>query len=219
MRCRLTPVEADQRQHRAHAEEPVPPSAGCETYRRFGRRGLAVRTTPLVTIAKMDGVAADCFICRKHASGDALAVGIVYEDDLVFASHVVPSDGAADAYLGYAFAETKRHVAGLGELTDAEASAVGSLVNDVAAALCLSEGAEHVDAHVYGDGVPHLHVHLQARYPETPLEYWPHRTVDGAIAVSLTNWPSAARGDLAAVRALTNRLAAVVQQRRATDGP
>ncbi|MBI2711107.1 MAG: HIT family protein [Actinobacteria bacterium] len=156
----------------------------------------------------------DCFICRKQASGDALGAGVIYEDDLVFASHGVPSNGAADAYLGYAFVETKRHVPGLGELTRDEASAIGELVNDVAAGFRSSEGAEHVYAHVYGDGVPHLHVHLQARYPGTPREYWAARTADRAIAVSLGNWPDAPRGDASTVRALTKRLAAAVELRR-----
>ncbi len=158
---------------------------------------------------------AECFICRKQASRDALGVGVIYEDELVFASHVVPTDGASDAYLGYAFVETKRHVAGLGDLTPEESAAIGSLVNDVAGALRSSEEAEHVYAHVYGDGVPHLHVHLQARYPATPREYLPKRDANGAITVSLTNWPDAPKGDLEAVRALTARLASGVQRRRA----
>ena len=28
----------------------------------------------------------DCLICNKQASGDALGCGVIYEDDLVFAS-------------------------------------------------------------------------------------------------------------------------------------
>src|SRR4051812_47981133 len=136
----------------------------------------------------------DCFICRKHASGDALGCGVIYEDELVFASHAIPGDDGS-AYLGHVFVETRRHVAGLGQLLDAEAAAVGVLVNDVAAALRTSEAGEHVYSHVYGDGVPHLHVHLQARYPDTPRAFWPRR--DGnAIIVALSDWPEAPRGGL-----------------------
>src|SRR5690349_5927251 len=119
----------------------------------------------------------ECFICRKQASGDGLGCGVIYEDDLVFASHAVAGDDGT-VYLGYVFVEVRRHVAGLGLLTEAEASAMGLLINDLAAALRTSEGAEHVYSYVYGDGVPHLHVHLQARYPNTPREFWPRR--DGA---------------------------------------
>lgn len=161
-------------------------------------------------------MSADCFICRKQASGDALGAGVIYEDELVFSSHVVPSGGNADAYLGYAFVETRRHVAGIGELSRDEAAAIGTLVNDLGAALRSSEGAEHVYAHVYGDGVPHLHVHLQARYPATPRDFWPRRLDDGAIATSLTSWPEAPRGDLGTVRELSRRLASAIHLRRMT---
>ena len=112
---------------------------------------------------------ARCFICDKQASGDALGLGVIYEDSLVFASHIAPDDAGA-AYLGHVFVETKRHVARLGDLTDPEAAAVGTLVNDLSWSLLAAAGAEHVYSHVYGDGVPHLHVHLVARYPSAPRE-------------------------------------------------
>ena len=50
--------------------------------------------------------------------------------------------GNPPAYRGWLIVETKRHVAGLGDLTDEEAVAVGQLVNPI----CVSEieGAEHV---------------------------------------------------------------------------
>ena len=146
----------------------------------------------------------DCFICTKQGSGDAFGCGVIYEDELVFASHIVASqDGKA--YLGHVFVETRRHVSGFGQLTDAEAAAVGILANDLAAALQATEGAEHVYSFVYGDAVPHLHVHLQPRYPNTPAQFRPRR--DGnAVVVALADWPDAPRGDVEAIRAVTTRL-------------
>ena len=47
---------------------------------------------------------AECFICTKQASGDALGCGVIYEDDLVFASHIPPAADRA-AYLGHVFVE------------------------------------------------------------------------------------------------------------------
>ncbi len=134
----------------------------------------------------------DCFICNKHASGDAFGCGVVYENAVVYASHIGVDDEGS-AYLGRVFVETRRHVAGLGQLSGDEAAAVGVLVNDLSSAL-RSAGAEHVYAHVYGDGVPHLHVHVVPRYPGTPLEYWASR---------VTEWPDAPRGDLENVRQLS----------------
>jgi diadenosine tetraphosphate (Ap4A) HIT family hydrolase len=141
-----------------------------------------------------------CFVCDKHASGDALGAGVIYEDDLVFSSHGLTAD-STNLYLGWVFVEPKRHVAGLGHMKPAEAAAVGMLVSRLAAALQSSEGAEHVYAHVYGDAAPHLHVHLIPRYPNTPREYWPDK---------LDEWPDAPRGGLPEVQALTHRLAETI---------
>lgn len=72
----------------------------------------------------------DCFVCGKHALGMAVPGGIIYEDDLVYAGHILPPD-PLDVYLGYLMVEPKRHVTGLGELTDGEATALGLLVNNL----------------------------------------------------------------------------------------
>lgn len=134
-----------------------------------------------------------CFICDKQASGDAFGLGVIHDDPLVFASHIAVG-GATDAYLGHLVVETKRHVAGLGLLTDEEAAAVGRLVNDLSAALLSDGGAEHVYSHVYGDGVPHLHVHLVPRYRGAPPEYRTLRTKE---------WPEAPRGGAREARRLS----------------
>jgi histidine triad (HIT) family protein len=163
----------------------------------------------------------DCFICAKHATGDGLGLGVVFEDDLVYASHGVVREGDR-AYLGYLFVETRRHVARLGDLTTAEAAAVGVLVNDLSRVLRTAAGAEHVYSHVYGDGPPHLHVHLQPRYPTTPPEYWPRRVGGGSVGVlnPVTDWPEAPRGGPADARALTTRLSeALGTLRLAERGP
>jgi hypothetical protein len=61
-----------------------------------------------------------CFICEKHRQGESAEGGVVYEDDLVYAGHS-HTLGRPAIYLGYLMAEPKRHVAGLGALTDDEA--------------------------------------------------------------------------------------------------
>ena len=122
-----------------------------------------------------------CFICDKHARGDAAEGGVLYEDDLVSVGHM-HTMGNPTVYRGYLMVETKRHVAGLGELFDDEAAALGRAVNSASRALRTGVGADHVFAFVYGTGVPHLHVHLAPRYPGTPREYWGPR---------IREWPDA----------------------------
>jgi histidine triad (HIT) family protein len=147
---------------------------------------------------------ADCFVCRKHRDrGALLPGGPVAEDDLVVVSHVVTPaalgrDGTT-AYLGHLFVEPVRHAAGLADLSDAEAGAVGRHAARASRALRAVAGAEHVYSAIIGDGVPHLHVHLMPRYPGTPREYWWTR---------LQEWPQAPRGDAAEIEALVARLRA-----------
>jgi diadenosine tetraphosphate (Ap4A) HIT family hydrolase len=152
--------------------------------------------------------ATDCFVCRKHQDRGALMPGgPIADDDLVVVSHVVPPDvlggSGSTAYLGHLFVEPRRHTPGLADLTDEEARAVGWWCTRVSRALRHVVGAEHVYAAVFGDGVPHLHVHLLARLPGTPREYW---------GVHVNQWPEARRGDAAEiellVRALRRHLAA-----------
>jgi histidine triad (HIT) family protein len=124
-----------------------------------------------------------CFICDKHRQGDAAEGGVLYQDALVYAGHI-HTMGQHTAYRGWLVIEPKRHTAALGELTVAEASALGVLVNRLARILKEGTNAEHVYAFVYGDAVKHLHVHLAPRYPDTPREYWGAR---------VNRWPSAPR--------------------------
>jgi histidine triad (HIT) family protein len=137
---------------------------------------------------------AGCFVCRKHRErGSLMPGGPVGEDDLVLVSHLpasVPGPAPAPAYLGHLFVEPRRHAPGLADLSDAEARAVGWWCTRASRALRQAAGAEHVYAQVIGDGVPHLHVHLVARYPGTPREFWWQRVKE---------WPGARLGDEAAI--------------------
>lgn len=138
----------------------------------------------------------DCFVCGKHAQGMAVPGGIIYEDDLVYAGHILPPD-LVDMYLGYLMVEPKRHVAGLGALTDNEAAALGLVVNNLAQALKTIEKAEHIYSFVLGDDVPHLHIHLVPRYPGAPREY---------LGIRASQWPDAPRGGIDEIVAVCDRL-------------
>jgi histidine triad (HIT) family protein len=135
----------------------------------------------------------DCFVCAKHAQNDAAPGGVLFEDELVYAGHAYRPGKQVSAYRGYLVAEPKRHAAGLGDLMDREASALGLLVNRLARALKEVAGAEHVYSFVLGDGPAHLHVVLAPRYAGTPPEYW---------GVRLREWPDAPRVDEEEMRIL-----------------
>lgn len=151
-------------------------------------------TGQCVRVAEVD----ECFICEKHRRGSAVKGGIVYEDELVYAGHVI---GASDrTYLGHLVAEPKRHVVGLDGLSTEEAEALARLVHRLARALRESERARGVSSFVFGDGrVRHLHIHVVPLYPGSPAEY---------RAANVLEWPDAPRGGVDDIRAICNRLRA-----------
>ena len=142
----------------------------------------------------MDGP--DCYICAKHRSADAAQGGVVFADDLVYVGHIHAIDETT-AYRGYLMIEPRRHVPMLGDLSDEEAGRLGQVVNRAAAALRSIEDVEHVYSFVFGDTIPHLHIHLAPRYPGTPPEYWGAR---------LREWPDAPKVDEAGMRELVANL-------------
>jgi diadenosine tetraphosphate (Ap4A) HIT family hydrolase len=99
--------------------------------------------------------------------------------------------------------EPKRHVPGLSDLTDEEASHFGLVQTHLSRALLKASGAEHVYAFVLGHHVPHLHLHLLPRYPDTPREYWWPR---------IDEWPDAPRGGEPEVREIVSRIRAAMEE-------
>lgn len=138
----------------------------------------------------------DCFICNKHAGNIETAGVMIYEDDYIYVGHI--DNNGKPNYLGHIMIDLKRHVPTLAEMTREEAGAFGVMMARVSQALKISEKAEHIYALVSGNFVPHLHMHLTARYPHTPKEYW------GPLEVY--DWEEAPMGDNNDVIELCNRL-------------
>jgi histidine triad (HIT) family protein len=141
-----------------------------------------------------------CFICAKHRDIDCGAPGgALIADEHVVVSHLplgTPAGTAAAAYLGHLLVEPRRHLSELGALNAAEAASFGRLAAAASASLAAA-GAEHVYAAVIGHAVSHLHLHLIARYPGTPREYWWTR---------VDEWPDAPRADSNGIAEFVARL-------------
>jgi diadenosine tetraphosphate (Ap4A) HIT family hydrolase len=142
-------------------------------------------------------VTEECAICRKHSGIGAGAEEPLYADPHVLAFHA-PA-GIVRGYLGYVFVETRRHVRGLADRSDEEGCAEARLVGRLARAL-EAEGAEHVYTFCF-DHLPHHHVHVVARYPGTPREFW---------GPQVDEWDGAPRGDPEEVAAFSARLRAAL---------
>lgn len=144
----------------------------------------------------MTEVARDCLVCRKHRGEGPMPGGPIYQDEMLVVSHVVGGEPER-TYLGYLMIEPRRHVASLADLTDEEAQDLGLMMARASRVLKQTGGADHVYVFVLGHHVPHLHVHLVARYPGAPREYW---------GVHVDEWPEAPRGGEPEIAAVVARL-------------
>lgn len=62
--------------------------------------------------------------------------------------------------LGFSYLEPKRHIPSLAHLNGREAQTFGIVLAQVTHALQEETGCERVYVYIFGDSVPHLHVHL-----------------------------------------------------------
>ncbi len=143
-----------------------------------------------------------CPFCTTYKDLLSAPGGMLYEDDLVYAYHFCQAEGAS--YLGHLLLLPKRHTLGLADLTEAEGQAVGLGVARLSKALKACTGADKIYAEAYYEVNPHLHLHLIARYPGTPQEYWRWNVGD---------WPAAPTGGPAEITTLCTQLRASLAQR------
>ncbi len=134
----------------------------------------------------------DCFICNKHKGIIDVAGGAIYEDDTIYIGHIGIGDNEEN-YLGHLMLDIKRHVNGMEKLYDYEAQSIGRAIKGITASLKECFEVEHVYLHLYGDNVPHLHIHFIPRYKNAPEEFW---------GDNVKRWKEAPRGGRKEVEAV-----------------
>ncbi len=97
----------------------------------------------------------DCPMCRAAAADEELERVEAWQD-----AHWRLTVSVSSEVAGFAYLEPKRHIRTITELDGAEAATFGPVLARSARVLKEATGAEVVDVYVFGDGVPHLHVHL-----------------------------------------------------------
>jgi diadenosine tetraphosphate (Ap4A) HIT family hydrolase len=97
----------------------------------------------------------NCPMCRGAAADQELERIEVWQDALwrltVSLAAEVP---------GFAYLEPKRHIGFVTDLDGAEAETFGAVLARCTRTLKEATGAEIVYVYIFGDGVPHLHLHL-----------------------------------------------------------
>lgn len=96
-----------------------------------------------------------CVVCAG-AAGDATFDRVQVWEDALWRLTVSLSAEVA----GFAYLEPKRHVPYVTDLDGAEAASFGPVLARCSRILREVTGAEVVYVYIFGDGVPHLHVHL-----------------------------------------------------------
>lgn len=98
---------------------------------------------------------ARCPMCRGAAADEELERIQVWEDRLWRLTI-----GLAAETPGFAYLEPRRHIRFVTELDGAEAASFGTTLARCTRTLKEVTGAEVVYVYIFGDGVPHLHLHL-----------------------------------------------------------
>jgi diadenosine tetraphosphate (Ap4A) HIT family hydrolase len=97
----------------------------------------------------------DCPMCRGSAADEELERVQVWEDGLWRLTISLASEVP-----GFAYLEPKRHIRFITELDGTEAETFGAVLARCTRVLKEATGVEIVYLYIFGDGVPHLHVHL-----------------------------------------------------------
>lgn len=143
----------------------------------------------------------DCPMCRGAAADEELDRVEVWADSLwrltVSLSAEVP---------GFAYLEPKRHIAFVTDLDAEEARTFGAVLAASTRALKEATGADIVYVYIFGDGVPHLHVHLAPHRPGDALndqmirgEVLEEKLPSGMTRITSSDFPPLPREELSEI--------------------
>ena len=104
-----------------------------------------------------------CDVCRIHADPSLAALECHRGPRWIVRHHLLPAPIA-----GWAFLCAVRHVQGPADLDDAEADGFGRALRAASRAVRAATGCDRVYAIAFGQGSPHLHVHLVPRFDAEP---------------------------------------------------
>jgi len=96
-----------------------------------------------------------CLLCRPVDADQAMGSVEVWSDERWRLTTAVHAEVLAFSYL-----MPRRHVPSIADLEGEEAATFGGVLARATSALKDATGAELVYVYVFGDGIPHLHVHL-----------------------------------------------------------
>lgn len=143
----------------------------------------------------------ECPMCRAAAADEELERVEVWQD-----AHWRLTVSLSSEVVGFAYLEPKRHIRYITELGGPEAATFGPALARSTRALKEATGAEVVYVYIFGDGVPHLHLHLAPHRPGDALsdqmvrgELVEEKLPNGMTRFSSSEFPPLPREQLAQV--------------------
>ena len=143
----------------------------------------------------------DCPMCRGAAADEELERIEVWQD-----AHWRLTVSVSSEVAGFAYLEPKRHIRYITELDGPEAATFGPALARSTNALKGATGAEVVYVYIFGDGVPHLHLHLAPHRPGDALsdqmirgELVEEKLPNGMTRFSSSEFPPLPREQLAQI--------------------
>jgi len=112
----------------------------------------------------MPGAHSACVLCRGPDGDQELDRVQVWEDELWRLTTARSGEVA-----GFSFLEPKRHIPHITDLDADEAQTLGIVMARTTRAIQDATGADVVYVYVFGDGIPHLHLHLAPHRKGDPL--------------------------------------------------
>ena len=106
----------------------------------------------------------DCALCLGAETDAALFREEVWRDDLWRLTTAKLGEVA-----GFSYLEPHRHIPSIADLDGEEAATLGPVMARATAAIREATGVDLVYVYVFGDGIPHLHLHLAPHREEGPL--------------------------------------------------
>ena len=105
-----------------------------------------------------------CPICRTHGDSSARRAYEIGRGSLwLLRHHPDPSP-----LVGWLLLDSRRHLAGPADFSNQEAAAWGLAVRQASALVREQTGCDRVYAIAFGEGAPHLHLHLIPRFASDP---------------------------------------------------
>lgn len=109
-------------------------------------------------------MSSDCVLCMGPEADADLFREEVWRDDLWRLTTARLGEVA-----GFSYLETLRHIPTIADLDGPEAATLGPVIARVTSAIREATGVGLVYVYVFGDGIPHLHLHLAPHREDGPL--------------------------------------------------